>query len=389
MAGRGVIRTPWSHRWRRFCYSVMPFVSFVGCVVLVAWMWHWRGAQPNAVGEVEAVRVDVPVGVDGLLMPLPGGPWRLFDSVQSDQLLARLDDRPVQARLETVRGELACLEKEVDAAQVRLALDHAGRQRDHQQEAARLAWQAARCRLEMLDRKALIEAERVDLKRREMELEFLVPMEARASLSDLDVAERKLRRDEAAKRIEEHEGALAEAEAQWQAATEASGRYGPLEPAEVRPLLAPLEAAIAVQESRIRELELEIDSLEVRAPISGMVCAIHCWPGHRVRAGDPIVTLAADHGRYIISYVRQEQGFRPRRGMPVAVRMRLPGARPVDTVVERVGAQVELVPPRQRRNPAVPEWGQPVRIVSPRDLPLRPGESVDVTFQTWLAEDSG
>ena len=389
MAGRGVIRTPWSHRWRRFRYSVLPLLSFAGCVVLVAWMWHWRGRQPNAVGEVEAVRVDVSVGVDGLLMSLPDGQWTLFDSVQSDQLLARLDDRPVRAQLETSRGELARLKKEVDAAQVRLALEQADRQRDHQQEATRLAWQAERYRLEMLDRKVLIEAERIDLKRREMELEFLVPMEARASLSELEIAERKLRRDEAAKRIEEQEAALAEMKGQWQAATEALGRYRPLESAEVRPLLAPLEAATAAQESRIRELELEINSLEIRAPISGTVCAIHSWPGQRVRAGDPIVTLAAEHGRYIISYVRQEQGFRPRRGMAVVVRMRLPGARPVDTVVERVGAQVELVPPRHRRDPAVPEWGQPVRIVSPRDLPLRPGESVDVTFQTWLTEDSG
>ena len=389
MAGRGVIRTPWSHRWRRFRYSVLPLVSFAGCVVLVAWMWHCRGHQPNAIGEVEAVRVDVPVGVDGLLMSLPDGQWTLFDSVQSDQLLARLDDRPVRARVETSRSELARLRKEVDAAQVRLAVEQADRRRDHQQEATRLAWQAERYRLEMLDRKVLIEAERIDLKRREMELEFLVPMEARANLSEVEIADRKLRRDEAAKRIEEQEAALAEVEGQWEAAKEAAGRYRPLESAEVRSLLAPLEAATAAQESLIRELELEIDSLEVRAPISGTVCAIHSWPGQRVRAGDPIVTLAAEHGRYIISYVRQEQGFRPRRGMAVAVRLRLPGARPVDTVVERVGAQVELIPPRHCRDPAVPEWGQPVRIVSPRDLPLRPGESVDVTFQTWLMEDSG
>jgi hypothetical protein len=75
--------------------------------------------------------------------------------------------------------------------------------------------------------------------------------------------------------------------------------------------------------------------------------------------------------------------------MPVAVRLRLPGARPVEMIVDQVGPQVELVPPHQRRDPTVLEWGQPVRILPPRDLPLRPGELVDVTFQMWLNGEAG
>ena len=73
----------------------------------------------------------------------------------------------------------------------------------------------------------------------------------------------------------------------------------------------------------------------------------------------------------------------------MAVRLRLPGAAPVETIVDRVGPQVELVPLHHRRDPAVPEWGQPVRIVPPQDLPLRPGELVDVTFTTWLKGEAG
>ena len=389
MVRREVISTPWSHKWRRFRYGVLPLVSFLACVALTVWLWQRQGRQLDAVGEVEAIRIDVAVGADGLLTPLPRGQWTLFDRVQSGQLLARLDDRPVRARLEAFRDELSLARKEVDAAEVRIALDHTDRQRDRQQAAIRLAWQAERYRLEMLDRRALVEGDRIDLNRREMELESLAPAEARAVLSELAMTDRRMRRDEAARRVEQNQAALAEVEALWKAAVEARDGLAPLESPAVGQLLAPLEAAIAAQESRIRELELETDSLEVRSPVTGTICAIHGWPGERVRNGDPIVTLAADQGRFIISYVRQDQRIRPRPGMPVAVRLRLPGARPIDTVVDRVGPQVELVPPHHRRDPAVLEWGQPVQIASPRDLLLRPGELVDVTFQIWLTEGSG
>ncbi len=352
-------------------------------------MWQRQGQRPNAVGEVEAVRIDVAAGADGLLTALPNSQWTLFDRVESGQLLARLDDRTVRARLETARSELARLREEVDAEEARIALDHSDRQRDHQQEAVRLTWQAQGYRLEMLDRKTLVETDRMDLKRQEAELEYLERLGARAGLSDLEIRARRMGRDEAAARLAENEAALAEAEQLWKAAVEALGKYPPLESPSLRRLLAPLEAAVDAQESRITEVQLEIDSLEVRAPISGTICAIHCWAGQHVRAGDPIVTLAADHARYIISYVRQEQQFQPRPGMPVAVRLRLPGARPMDTSVERVGPQVELVPPHHRRDPAVLEWGQPVRIAPPQGLPLRPGELVDVTFQTWLKGEAG
>jgi multidrug resistance efflux pump len=389
MAPRDVIRTPWSRRFRRIRYHVLPLASFVGCLVLTWWMWQRQGEQPNAVGEVEAVRIDVAAATDGLLIPLPNSQWTLFDRVKSGELLARLDDRPVSAQLETLRSELARLLKEVEAEEVRIALDHAGRERDHQQEAVRLTWQAERYRLEMLDRKTLVEADRIDLKRREAELDYLEQVGARAGLSGLEIQARRMRRDEAAARLAESEAALAEAEQLWKSAVKAIDDYPPLESVRVRSLLAPLEAAVAAQESLIGEVQLEIDSLEVRAPISGTICAINCWPGQHVRAGDPIVTLAADQGRYIVSYVRQQQRFRPRPGMPVAVRLRLPGARPVDTWVERVGPQVELVPPHHRRDPAVPEWGQPIRILPPQGLALRPGELVDVTFRAGLTEESG
>ena len=97
------IRTPWKRRWERFRQRVLPLVSFVVSAVLLAWLWKEQGAPPGGVGEVEAVRVDVVAQVDGTLAPLPQPPATLFQTVHAGEVVARLDDRPSQTKLETVR----------------------------------------------------------------------------------------------------------------------------------------------------------------------------------------------------------------------------------------------------------------------------------------------
>ena len=58
--------------------------------------------------------------------------------------------------------------------------------------------------------------------------------------------------------------------------------------------------------------------------------------------------------------------------MGVEVRARAAGSRPRESVVECIGPQVELIPVHQRRNPQLPEWGLPVRILLPDGLEVRP-----------------
>ena len=52
-----------------------------------------------------------------------------------------------------------------------------------------------------------------------------------------------------------------------------------------------------------------------------------------------------------------------------------------DAYVDRIGPQVEPIPPHQLRNPKVPEWGLPLRVVVDGLLEIRPGELVDLVFR--------
>ena len=95
--------------------------------------------MPNAVGEVEAVRIDVAAPADGILTKLPRGPWALFDRVEVETVLARLDDRAVRAEIATLQAEVAQLRSEAVAAAEQIALDQAGREHDYDREARRSA----------------------------------------------------------------------------------------------------------------------------------------------------------------------------------------------------------------------------------------------------------
>lgn len=382
------IPTPLAQRWQRVRQTLLPVICFCGCVLTALRLWDRQGQMPNAVGEVEAVRIEVAAPADGILTTLPRGPWALFDRVEAETELARLDDRAIRAEIATLQAEVAHLRSEAVAAAEQIALDEAGREHDYDREAHRLAWQVQQHRLDLLDRRTVIETDRAEESRLAAELSFLEPLRARGTLTELQVTDQRLQREVVQRRISENERSLAEAKEQLDKVVAALQAYPANRTANEDKLIGPLEAAITVGERQLEELQVQLESLVVRAPLRGTICAIHGWPGQQVRAGDPIFTVAADEGRYIVSYVRQEQRIRPAVGMPVAVRIRGSRTAPVKSLVERVGPQVELVPPHQLRDPKLQEWGQPVCIQVPRQLYLRPGELIDVTFQSAVGSSA-
>jgi multidrug resistance efflux pump len=374
------IRTPWSRRWDRWRQKLLPLVTFIGSAVLLTWLWQEQGAQPGGVGEVEAVRVDVVARVDGTLLSLSQPLTTLFQRVHAGQVVARLDDRSIQTKLETLRAEVVRLRKTLDVEQSQIELSEADRHETHLRDVARLAWECEQCRLNSLDRQALIEADRVVQKRHEARLAFLTPLHERGMVTDVEFSDDQLLLEEVCARIAANTTILEENQQQQQTTVERLTTFPPLALAEVNTLLSSVQAAIAVEESKIREVQMEMENLESRAPFEGTVVAVHRYPGQSVRAGDPILTIASEQARYVVSYVAQDRSVIPSVGVGVVVRARRAGSQPRESVVESIGPQVEMVPIHQRRNPQVAEWGLPVRVLLPEGLQVLPGELIDVTF---------
>jgi multidrug resistance efflux pump len=393
--GNGRIPVPWKNRWRRFRYTTLPVLGLSALLAATFWLWNRAGEIPHAYGEVEVVRVDVATALSGILAPLPRGPWTLFDTVEPDQIVAQLDERPLRAEMTVLEQELVRLQKELGAVADRLAVSEADRARRYLGETARLLADSIRLRVELehrrlavLERQVLVEIDRLEAQRTNTYLECLKPLYENKMVSAQEINNARSYRDEAAKRLAENLKVLAEAQSQERGA---EGRLDQLPKlaaflaADLDKELAPIAAAADVQRGRIAALGVEINRLTIRAPLRGAISAIHHWPGENVRAGDAIVTLAAPQGRYIVSFLRQEQHVVPAVGMPVDVRMRAVVARPVPSVVERIGPQIEAIPPHLCRDPKIPEWGLPVRIALPENFSGRPGELFEVTFKTRAA----
>ena len=316
----GRIPVPWKHRWRRFRYGTLPGLGLIAFVAATLWFWTRQGEMPHSIGEVEVRQVNVASALSGVLADLPRGPWKLYQEVEKDEVVARLDEKPLQAQMATLVQELARLRKELDAAAARLTVSESDRARTYLDNTIRLCIEQEDRRLVVLERQVQVAIDRLEAERTKTYLECLQPLYVRKIVSDLEMTNARIYAEEAAKRLEDTSKVLGEAQTQEKSADERSAKFPALQKADVPTELAPIIAAANVQQAKINELDLEISRLKIRAPIGGRISAILHWPSENVRAGEAIVTIAAEKGRYIVSYVRQEQHVEPAPGMEVDVR---------------------------------------------------------------------
>jgi multidrug resistance efflux pump len=379
------IPTPWRLRWTRFCYRGLPVLGFLGCLAATFWLWQRQGHAPMLSGEVLAVRVDVTSGRDGVLTSLGGEPWRLYDTVEANQIIARLDDRIVFAQLDVGRKELVRIRAELDAADVKNIFAETDRGLYFSRQTAEVAAEHERLIVWVLERKLQMLTDRLELQRHDARLEHFKPLHEKGEMPNLQWIEENLSRSIVVKRLEDGVTALQGAEREEKMMRELMEKIPARATAETAKVLAPFRAAIASQQARVRELELACEQLIIRTPVDGVICSILHRPGENVRAGDVIVTVANPRAQGIVSYLRQDDRLRPLPGMTAEVRLRLPASRAVATRVERVGPQFEPLPLHLCRDPKIPEWGLPVFITIPDGLSICPGELLDV----WLVPEGG
>src|SRR5688572_29546101 len=88
----------------------------VASVALAGWLWSRNARAAITTGEVNAVRVSIESKFPGLLEELTN-PVRVFDTVKSGQIIARLDVDAADAELQRLQGELERLRASLPAAE--------------------------------------------------------------------------------------------------------------------------------------------------------------------------------------------------------------------------------------------------------------------------------
>jgi hypothetical protein len=128
------------------------------------------------------------------------------------------------------------------------------------------------------------------------------------------------------------------------------------------------------------ERESPAKVIEVRAPISGTLVGVHCWPGQNVLPGVPIATIAADYGKHLVGFMPEDAHFVARPGMHVTLRPRTASGDAYTSEVEVVANHIEPLPRHLWGMSSEPQWGVPFRVKMPPDVILLPGSLVDLHF---------
>lgn len=367
------IRTPWKQQWRRVRYQLVPVVTLALSIVAVGWLWNQHVGIQMGLGEVDADSRMILCPTDGMLTATYA--MKLYDPVAQDQPVAQLDATQANQSLKVLEAELKRMKAEIPAKIEALRDLHGTRQEERATEERRLASKVYDLKVSILEVQAKISRNNLELNRLDGEIESIKKSNGQG------LAEVQHQRNMLAEKAKGEESLLAASRTQLADTLKRIEAYKTFEMGDVNKQIAPFEAAIEAQEKKIAELQQHIASLEIRSPFRGRVVAIHRHPGQLIRAGEPLMTIADEHGGHIKCYIRQDQRIAPEVGMRVEVRPRMPGSKAAESVIEIIGPQLEQVPHHLLHDPRSPEWGLPVHIVMPPQMNLRPGELVDLLFK--------
>jgi multidrug resistance efflux pump len=356
----GAIPIPLQQRWRDARQRILPAIVFAIGALAIALLWQDHTASRVMVGQAEPVLSNVSCYKPGVLAELSVA---RFQKVKAGDPLGKImvaDPKILSSSLAVIQAEIESLRANMRpvAVQQHNAMDYDQLRLDWMKERTQLA--AARVNLDL----AGTEFHRTE------EL-----------FKDKIIAERvydqaKAARDRSENEVENLTKLVEEVEKNIQSLQLTN--FNELSKISIDPL----QAAIAVQESKLHLTEAELSPIIVRAPIDGIISAIFHRAGESITPGQPIVSVATLNPVRIVGYLRPPISDEPKAGMAVEVRTRgLPRTVGLAHIVE-IGTQLEAVPatllgPMKMANP---ELGLPIEINMPGSIKIRAGELVDVVL---------
>lgn len=356
-------RVPFMRRLRsnvgRVVAAGMWFGAALLCLVLYPFRTNTTGGTAIAVVRTVPVMAPESGRVAGVSVT-PG------QAVSAGDIVAVVEVPGLAQQLAAAQAEARALEQELGVAAV-----ERGRRFERDVDDARTGWLAARVALE--SQRATLAGIQLDLARMEAP-GVEIPsgqLDARRAERDAVAAAVTAREDEAA--------ALERAFASAQA------RAGGAEAATMQARLEAAQAQAAALEARVAACTLRAQTagmVSTVAPASGSgvvnnIPLLQLTPGGWAQAGVPLLQITELSTQQAVVYVNPSLARTIGPGQLVA--MRGPSGEHLDAEVGAIGAAVEVVPLRQQRDPAVPEWGIPITLQAV-DRALLPGEALAVEF---------
>jgi hypothetical protein len=148
---------------------------------------------------------------------------------------------------------------------------------------------------------------------------------------------------------------------------------------EIWPLFAKLSKGDAAVRIRRSFEGAAGETIDVEAPLTGLVTARPALVGQHVRRGDVLLRISSATPEFILCHVPYQWQHPPEAGAEVAVRLKgRSGATWVRSTVEAAGPAVEPAPAYQGLDATIASRGVPLRIALPTGMELLPGSLVEV-----------
>jgi multidrug resistance efflux pump len=320
----------------------------------------------------------------------------LFDKVEQGQTVAVLDTvleseqqrSQLQAQLDTVMAEIERLTAQLVPTQDTLSAERADRENTRISDGRRFSVDVENARLEILRLRAGAETDKITLKDLALDVSVAEKLVGDQVLAPVELQRAKTLHEALAKKIEEDEKLLTQANTALEQAMRRRDEYVQHQPRHpsVDGALEVIRKAISVQEKRMNELLIEMESLdrrrslELKAPIDGVVSEILHRQTEVVLAGEPIVTIAEGRVTDIVAYASGSLIGRIREGMTVELikSSEFATVQIESSKVTYVGPVVEEMPAQLWMTPNVPQWGRPFLIKAPARMKLTVGEKVGI-----------
>jgi HlyD family secretion protein len=320
-------------------------------VIAVLGIGAWRIAREHGperyTGFVEGEERIIRSEVAGRVLEVP---FREGDSVPANAIVARLDARDIDSRLESKRREVDVADAEIRSQEERVRLTESTWQRD---VAARQA---------DVDQAASA----ADLAERTFQRERDLVTRGASTAQFLDDA--RARRDQALSALTRAKEMLARAGAEETAI------------AVARQTLAALRERHKLLLAQTAELDVLRSKYDVRAPaVPTTVQTQYIWPGELAQPGAPVVALLDPLDKYVQVYVPVDELDRFRVGRRVEIELDSAPGRRIPGEVSFVADQANFTPEKiETRSDRVGQvYRAKVRILAGAEL-LQPGTEGDI-----------
>lgn len=370
---------------------LLPIMVWLAVVACVVGLFSYRSQQFEVLGiargQIHQIAANCPGRLKAVFV-------ELFDQVKQGQTLVVVDtilDNQIlkgelQAKLGTISAEIEHLSAQLVPTQERILGDNSDRQTTRIANLRRFSAEVENARLEILRLRAQIASDLITLENLVMEVKITEDLLKNEAVAPYELEKVKVQYSTLAKKIEENERLLEQAENNLQQALKRQDEYVRYQPqyASVDAAMEVIRKAAKVQERLMDEVSAQIEalklreSLELKAPFDGVVSQVWHRQGETVLAGQSILTIAAVKPTDVVAYVSERQAGRLREKMAVEL---VKSNEPKQIAISQVtylSPTIEQMPTQLWQNPNVPQWGRAFLVKVPPNFKVIPGEVMGV-----------